>query len=166
MTLHFRYILCTSLHWVISEGRFAYHYVKRTTTRGKSSKTVRIINSLCHITRISVFTIWSHYESFSGVDQRLCDSFCWCCRLLSCVKRNSLSGQCWKRTSFYSSFGANHSQKYTWNQKFAWDSEWPRKHLWIHAGLLNIRYYHIFIYTNTKSVAPIIPNSTNFKRGL
>ena len=49
MTLHFRYILCTSLHWVISEGRFAYHYVKRTTTRGKSSKTVRIINSLCHI---------------------------------------------------------------------------------------------------------------------
>ena len=49
MTLHFRYILCTSLHWVISEGRFAYHYVKRTTTRGKESKTVRIINSLCHI---------------------------------------------------------------------------------------------------------------------
>ena len=48
MTLHFRYILCTSLHWVISEGRFAYHYVKRTTTRGKESKTVRIINSLCH----------------------------------------------------------------------------------------------------------------------
>ena len=46
MTLHFRYILCTSLHWVISEGRFAYHYVKRTTTRGKESKTVRIINSL------------------------------------------------------------------------------------------------------------------------
>ena len=49
MTLHFRYILCTSLHWVISEGRFAYHYVKRTTTRGKKSKTVRIINYFCHI---------------------------------------------------------------------------------------------------------------------
>ena len=49
MPLHFRYILCTSLHWVISEGRFAYHYVKRTTTRGKESKIVRIINSLCNL---------------------------------------------------------------------------------------------------------------------
>ena len=49
MPLHFRYILCTSLHWVISEGRFAYHYVKRTTTRGKNSITFRIINSLYQI---------------------------------------------------------------------------------------------------------------------
>ena len=48
MTLHFRYILCTSLHWVISEGRFAYHYVKRTTTRGKEFIIFRIINSLYH----------------------------------------------------------------------------------------------------------------------
>ena len=58
MTLHFRYILCTSLHWVISEGRFAYHYVKRTTTRGKSPKTVRIINSLCHNLLESLFLLF------------------------------------------------------------------------------------------------------------
>ena len=49
MPLHFRYILCTSLHWVISEGRFAYHYVKRTTTRGKESIIFRIINFLYQI---------------------------------------------------------------------------------------------------------------------
>ena len=76
------------------------------------------------------------YLSCLGVDQRLCDSFCRRCRLLSCVKRNSLSGQCWKCASFHSTFGPNHSQKYSWNQKFAWNFERSRKHLRFHAGTL------------------------------
>ena len=59
MTLHFRYILCTSLHWVISEGRFAYHYVKRTTTRGKESITFTITNSLYQINLLdSLFSLF------------------------------------------------------------------------------------------------------------
>ena len=60
MALHFRYILCTSLHWVISEGRFAYHYVKRTTTRGKESISFTIINFLYQINNLldSLFSLF------------------------------------------------------------------------------------------------------------
>ena len=138
--LKFRYILCTPLHRIISKGRFTYHYVKRSTSRGKLNTTLIKCTNF-------YFIKWFWHQNWLiihlsslGVDQRLCDSFCRRCRLLSCVKRNSLSGQCWKCASFHSPFGANHSQKYSWNQKFAWNFEWPRKYLRLYAGTI---YFYV-----------------------
>ena len=70
---------------------------------------------------------------FSGLDSRLSNSICRCCRLLSGLQRYRLRCQCGERTSLNASSGSDYLTKYFGYQEPTRDSKWSREYFRFHA---------------------------------